>query len=379
MNLTIHPRHLQGRIQAPPSKSIAHRMLICAALWGSGVQIECPETNNDIEATVQCLRALGTDIRQNPWGYDVISACNRRATATLNCGESGSTLRFLLPIVGAWGVDATFCMVGRLPSRPLSPLWEEMERMGCSLSRPTPDTLRCQGKLRPGAYTLSGDVSSQFITGLMFAHKILGGCTLEITGKTESAPYITLTKKIMAIFDEKPKKLTVEGDWSGSAFWLAANALGNDIRVCGLDENSCQGDRAITSLLPQFTDSTPVIDAADIPDLIPILSVVAACQKGAKFVNIARLRLKESDRVAAITAMLAALGGKTDTTGDTLTVYGTGLTGGTVDSCGDHRIAMAAAIAATKCSGAVTVLGAEAVNKSYPRFWEEYKRLGGAV
>ncbi len=379
MILTIQPRLLSGQVRVIPSKSMAHRMLVCAALWGKNTQIECPETNNDINATVDCLTALGADIRRDTRGFNVISACNSRATATLNCGESGSTLRFMLPIAGALGVDATFQMSGRLPSRPLSPLWEEMERMGCRLSRPTPNTLRCQGQLRPGAYTISGSVSSQFITGLMFAHKITGGCTLEITGKVESAPYIRMTEQVLALFEGKPHKIAVEGDWSNGAFWLAAKALGSDLTVTGLDENSCQGDRMITSLLPLLAGGTPVIDAADIPDLVPILSVIAACQNGAKFINIARLRLKESDRVAAIIAMLENLGGKAAATEDTLTIYGTGLKGGTVDAFGDHRIAMSAAIAATRCRGAVTVLGAEAVSKSYPKFWDEYKRLGGAV
>ena len=380
MDITIQPGLLKGSIDIIPSKSQAHRYLICAAFADNPTQLICPETNRDIEATADCLRSLGAQILPTDSGYTVFPIGKIPKTAVLNCCESGSTLRFLLPVVGALGVDATFQLEGRLPQRPLSPLWEEMERMGCQLSRPTPDTIRCQGKLLPGDYSIDGSVSSQYITGLLFALSLIGNSTLSVTGKTESRPYIEMTKKAMALFSapnyHSPGYIRVEGDWSNAAFFLAAMAMGNEITVMQLDEKSPQGDRKVAQLLPKLRDFT-TIDVSDIPDLVPILSVVASVNQGAQFQNIQRLRLKESDRVASTIAMVTNLGGKAVATEDTLTVYGTGLKGGTVDACNDHRIAMAAAIAATVCSHPVTILGAQCVKKSYPQFWSEYSRLGG--
>lgn len=379
MDITLFPRPLQGQITVIPSKSQAHRLLICAAFADKPTRLICPETNQDMDATADCLRALGAGIQKTESGYTVSPAKEIPQTALLPCRESGSTLRFLLPVVGALGTDATFQMAGRLPQRPLSPLWEELERMGCRLSRPTETTLRCQGKLRSGDYCIDGSVSSQFITGLLFAHWLMEGCKLQITGKTESKPYILLTQAALALFDGRrsPGQITVEGDWSNGAFWLAANALGSGLTVHGLNTDSLQGDRAAADLLVQLDRGKPVISAADIPDLVPILAVCAANKHGAVFTDIRRLRLKESDRVASVIAMLEALGGKAEADEHTLTVFPVSLQGGTVDACNDHRIAMAAAIAATACSAPVTILGAEAVQKSYPRFWEEYTRLGG--
>ena len=383
MDMTITPRPLKGGITVIPSKSQAHRLLICAAFADSPTDLVCPDTNRDIEATVDCLNALGASITRTDSGYCVFPMGKAPASATLNCCESGSTLRFMLPIVGALGVDASFQMAGRLPQRPLSPLWEEMERMGCTLTRPTADTLRCQGKLRPGKYTIDGGVSSQYITGLLFAQSLIDGeSSLEITGKIESLPYIRLTENAMALFGapnyHSPGRLTVESDWSNGAFWVAAQMLGNDLSIHGLNDASIQGDRAVVDICRDLLVGTPTVDASDIPDLVPILSIVAGAKKGATFTNIQRLRIKESDRVASTIAMLEALGGRAWATEDTLTVCGTGYRGGTVDAQNDHRIAMSAAIAATVCTEPVTVLGAEAVKKSYPKFWDEYARLGGS-
>jgi len=382
MDITITPKKLSGSVAAIPSKSQAHRLLIAAAFADNPTTLICPETNQDIEATAGCLRALGADIRRDERGYTVFPIQAVPETAVLDCRESGSTLRFMLPTVGALGVNATFQMAGRLPQRPLSPMWEEMERMGCVLSRPTPDTIRCEGKLQPGDYTIDGGVSSQFITGLLFALSLIPGKShLEITGNIESRPYITMTEQTLSLFGapryHSPGEITVEGDWSNGAFWLAAQALGNDLTVSGLEAASTQGDRAVADLLPQLDKGTPVISAADIPDLVPILAVTAAAKNGAVFTDIRRLRIKESDRVASTIAMLTALGGKAEATESTLTVSGTGLRGGIVDACNDHRIAMAAAIASTVCAAPVTVLGAQCVKKSYPGFWDEFSRLGG--
>ena len=391
MDIVITPGKLRGKVQAIASKSHAHRLLICAAFADSQTSIICQQTNQDIEATVDCLRSLDACIKRTDNGFLVTPANVIPSAATLNCCESGSTLRFMLPIVGALGVDTTFLMEGRLPQRPLSPLWEEMERMGCTLTRPTANTLRCQGTLSGGTFKISGNVSSQFITGLLFAGALMKHeVTIEIVGKLESKPYIELTQQALAQFGVRsdgyhiekntsfhsPGQLYVEGDWSNAAFFLAANALGSHIDISNLNPASTQGDKAVVTVLEQM-QSYVIIDAADIPDLVPILSVAAACKHGAVFTNIQRLRTKESDRVASVLNLLKALDCDACANENTMTVLPCRFTGGTVDACGDHRIAMAAAIAATSADSPVTVLGAHCVAKSYPAFWEEYKRLGG--
>lgn len=391
MDITIYPQQLHGTLHAIPSKSQAHRLLICAAFSDSTTNLVCPETNQDIEATADCLRALGAQISRTETGYTVSPVNEIPRIAELNCRESGSTLRFMLPVVGALGVDAVFALAGRLPYRPLSPLWEEMEHNGCTLSRPTETTIRCTGKLKPGNYTIDGGVSSQFITGLLFAMALLpGNSRLTVTGKTESKPYIEITQQALSAFGvdtsgycvsgnypfTSPRQIRVEGDWSNGAFFLAAKCLGNCVDILGLDPKSRQGDRAVESIL-NIIDTRPTVDASDIPDLVPILAVAAAAKQGATFINIGRLRLKESDRVASVAAMLNGLGVNTLVDQDRLTVYPAAFSGCTIDSVGDHRIAMASAIAATVASGPVTILNAQCVEKSYPSFWKEYRRLGG--
>lgn len=391
MDIRITPTKLRGTIRAIPSKSQAHRLLICSAFADRETTIYCPDINDDIAATAQCLNALGADIRRTADGYQVTPVRCLPKTAVLDCKESGSTLRFLLPIAGALGVDTTFQMAGRLPKRPLSPLWEEMEQKGCTLTRPTQDTIRCQGKLPGGEYTIDGRVSSQFITGLLFAMALIpDACYLTVTGKLESKPYIEMTQQALAIFNidttdftvkensafRSPGMLEVEGDWSNAAFFLAAKQLNNDVSVTNLRQDSPQGDRAVATILPTLPQC-PTICAADIPDLVPILAVTAGGISGATFTNIGRLRLKESDRVETTAAMLRNLGATVTVTDDTMCVHPGKYHSCTIDSAGDHRIAMAAAIAATVADGPVTILGAQCVSKSYPAFWEEYKNLGG--
>ena len=392
MDITITPKKLSGTVTAISSKSQAHRMLICAAFADMETVLVCPETNRDIDATVQCLNALGADIARTGDGFAVRPVREVPKQALLPCQDSGSTLRFLLPVAGALGCNATFLLTGRLPQRPLSPLWEEMERMGCTLTRPTENTLRVGGRLTPGSYRIGGGVSSQFITGLLLACALIPGeSRIEILGRLESAPYVTMTLAAMALFGKKirnftvtggrfcsPGHVTVEGDWSNAAFFLAARALGSPVTVQNLNPDSPQGDRACAELLPALAAGAETVCASDIPDLVPILAVVAGANHGAVFTDVRRLRMKESDRVASVTDMLAALGGRAAATGDTLTVSGTGLRGGTVDSRSDHRIAMAAAIAATVCTQPVTILGAQCVEKSYPGFFAEYQKLGGS-
>ena len=391
MDITVYPGKLQGTLRAIPSKSQAHRLLICAAFSDAETILWCEHTSQDIEATVGCLRALGAEINQFNGGYRIVPISVFPSEVHLDCGESGSTLRFMLPIVCALGIRTTFELHGRLPYRPLSPLWEELERMGCPLSRPSETTIQTAGMLRAGDYTIAGNVSSQFISGLLFALSLLKGKSrLHITGKLESAPYVTMTLQALKQFGvacddfcivnaypfRSPGNIVVEGDWSNGAFFLTAAALGHPITVENLDRNSAQGDREIETLLRIQAD-LPTINCADIPDLVPILSIFFSTQKGAVFTEIGRLRIKESDRIQAILSMLTALGIRALADTTTLTVYGGQIHGGVVDACNDHRIAMSAAIAASVADEPITILGAECVSKSYPAFWQEFKRLGG--
>lgn len=391
MDITITPRQLNGVVHAIPSKSQAHRLLICAAFADQPSILECPETNKDITATVNCLNALGATITRQNDGYSIAPIKEVPDIAVLNCGESGSTLRFLLPIVGALGVDATFQMEGRLPQRPITDLKLEMERMGCKFSTPSPTELRCMGHLQYGDYQIAGNVSSQYITGLLFAMALLSGeSSLTISGNLESKPYVQMTQDALAMFGvdtsnyhvtgkrpfRSPGDISVEGDWSNGAFFLVAQALGNPVTVINLNTNSSQGDKAIVKLL-QTLERNCTISVTDIPDLVPALSVIAAANHGATFTDIQRLRLKESDRVASVIEMLSALGIQAFADNTTLTIYPGQFRGGVIDSHNDHRIAMSAAIAATVADNPVTILNASCVSKSYPSFWEEYRKLGG--
>jgi len=391
MDIIITPRKLKGSLSVIPSKSQAHRLLICAAFADRETTLICPETSRDMEATVLCLNALGASIRHTDAGFHISPVKSVPKEAVLMCHDSGSTLRFLLPIAGTLGVKATFILEGRLAQRPLSPLWEEMERMGCRLSWPQPNKILCEGKLMPGEYCIDGSISSQFITGLLLALPLLKQhCKITVTGKLESKPYVEMTQQAMKLFGissmnyelsgtdtfRSPGCVFVEGDWSNGAFFLAAQALENPVTVENLSADSVQGDRYAAHLIPALEEAITV-SAAHIPDLVPILSLVAATRKGALFTDIHRLRLKESDRISSVINMITALGGSAEATENTLTIYGTGLHGGTVDSANDHRIAMTAAIASTVCKNPVIILGAECVEKSYPKFWDEFCRLGG--
>lgn len=431
MQIKITPKSLSGTVPAPVSKSAAHRLLICAALGDRPCKIRCGGTNADIEATIACLCALGADIRREGEELLVtpISTAGTTHSATLDCGESGSTLRFLLPVVCALGADCTLIGHGRLPSRPLSPLYEELVEHGAILSENGKMPLTVGGELSAGVFTIDGGVSSQFISGLLFALPLLQKpAEIVVTGKLESARYIDLTLEALAAFGIVPEKtangwrfdgtqryhspetLEVEGDWSNAAFWLVAGALpGADaapLTVTGLRDGSLQGDKAIVPLLRQFgakveqagdaytVTAAPLhgtlIDAADIPDLVPILSVAAAFAQGETVIhNIARLRIKESDRVATVLFLLGAFGVSAFADENTLTIFGGGSDGGTpaistptLDSFNDHRIAMASAICASAAVGdgvndALIIETAEAVRKSYPDFYDRYRSLGG--
>ena len=404
-----------GRVCPPCSKSQAHRLLICAALGEGETVVECDSVSRDIEATADCLRALGAGIRPTAGGYVVEPVRSvPEGEVFLPCGESGSTLRFLLPIVGALGADAVFRREGRLPARPLAPLDAELIRHGMTLTEDGAD-LRCSGMLRPGAYTMPGDISSQYISGLLMALPHLDGdSTLTVTGKVESGAYITITENVLALagirMDKRqggwsipggqtgalPGKIQVEGDWSGASFFLSIGALGREgVTAEGMNLSSAQGDRDVLEVLramgAEVTEEGSsvtvrggslhgtVIDAAQIPDLIPTLAAVAAAAEGeTRIINAARLRLKESDRLSATAQMLRSLGGTAVELPDGMVIRGgIPLHGGAVDARGDHRIAMAAAVAACAADGEVTVDGGECVAKSYPAFWEDYAALKG--
>lgn len=399
----IQPTKLSGSIAAIPSKSEAHRALICAALADRPTTLQMGAGSEDIEATIRCLNALGADIHREGDNILVQPIVHPPITCEVDCGESGSTLRFLLPIAGALGVDTRFKMHGRLPGRPIFPLDRELTRGGCTLTRPEEDVLRIYGKLRAGTYELPGNVSSQYISGMLFALTLLREDSfLKITEETESGAYIQMTLNSMSSFGAKPKKDTqgfiipglgcyvspgsasIGGDWSNAAFWFCADAIdGCSIQVRNLDECSAQGDRRILSELQALRSAkdSAVIDAADIPDLIPALSACACARRQSiQVIRAGRLRIKESDRLTAIARTLNALGGSVLETENGLIIDGAhSLRGGVVSSFGDHRIAMMAAIASIGCTEDIILHGAEAVNKSYPGFWNDFAYLGGHV
>ena len=404
MDKTVAPGPRRGKITAPPSKSDAHRALICAALRGvhpagDGTPalptvIKLGASNADIEATVRCLEALGVKIQRGDGALTVTPQTARPVSPLLDCGESGATLRFLLPVAPLLADRPRFVGAGRLPERPIGPLLTAMAENGCVSDSPKlPLTLN--GALRAGVYTLPGNISSQYVSGLLMAlSAVLGESEIKLSSPLESAAYVDMTVRTLSRFGISvergpgsyqlsivncqlsiPGAYDVEGDWSGAACFIAMGALGGDIQVEGLDENSAQPDRAIAQLAKNLPDS---VDVSAFPDLTPVLAVLACGKRGAtQFTNAARLRLKESDRVAATARLIGALGGRCEERPDALTVYGAGhLRGGTAESENDHRIAMAAAaVAAAICETPVTVRGAEAVNKSYPGFWDDLERL----
>ena len=398
----ITPGPLRGNIAAIPSKSEAHRLLICAALADAPTTLPLSASSQDIDATIRCLNAMGADIALSDGELRVTPIDNPPARCEADCGESGSTLRFLLPVAGALGIETDFRMHGRLPERPIAPLDRELVRGGCTLTRPERDVLRISGKLQPGAYNLPGDVSSQYITGMLLALTLLDNeSMLTITGKLESASYIGITRRCMASFGANPVPtddgyripgmgryispgwMEIGGDWSNAAFWLCVSELpGCKVEITGLDPDSAQGDKQIVPALAELRSSEGecVLDAGDIPDLVPTIAACAcAAGRALRVTHAERLRIKESDRIATVRRALNALGGDVSETPDGLIVRRRKPTGGEVDAAGDHRIAMMAAVASAGCTREVIIRGAEAVNKSYPGFWRDFASLGGRV
>ena len=414
MQTIIFPSNTKGHIKAIASKSVAHRLLICAAFADKSSIIECAETNDDIDATINCLSALGATITKKDCFYKIEPIKSAVQKATLPCSESGSTLRFLLPICASLGGEFTFDMQGRLKNRPLSPLKELLEENGIVFSNPSESQLTIKGKLSLDTFEIAGNVSSQFITGLLLALTIQGkGALLKVTKTLESAPYIDITLDALSQFNvtiEKnnnifsipqgtkliaPNTVKVEGDWSNAAFPLALGIIGkHPILVTNLSANSKQGDKEIVNILRRFggtvrecdggfiTEPSSLrgieVDASQIPDLVPIIATVATIAKGQTVIyNASRLRLKESDRLLSISTVLSTLGADIKETDDGLIINGKeSLLGGCVSSFNDHRIAMSVSIASVVCKNSVTVENSESTQKSYPSFWNDMQSLG---
>ncbi len=417
MEKSVHGT-LKGAVTPPPSKSQAHRLIICAALGTEPCSIVCSSVNDDIMATMRCLNALGAEISFSSGVFDVHPIALVK-DGTLDCGESGSTLRFLMSVAAVLGADATFTGAGKLPQRPMEALTEVLAAHGMSFERASADELpvTCNGTLQGGKFTLPGNISSQYLTGLLFALPLAAtDSEIEVTGGLTSASYIDMTidaLRVAGISVERrnnifrikgnqcyrmPGRVVVEGDWSSAAFWVVAGVIGKQpLEICGMNNESLQGDSAIIDHLRSMGAFITVeddkvaampshlfgaeLDCMDTPDLVPILSVAAAVAQGTTtFTNVGRLRFKESDRLAAMKSVLESFGIVSAVGEDTFTVYGgEPRTVAPVDSFGDHRIAMSAAVLSTVAGGVTIIKGSGCVAKSYPSFFEDFASLGGVV
>lgn len=394
--VTITPSPLSGKITVPPSKSISHRALICAALADGKSEITNLLDCADTKATIDILRAFGAKITQNGDKTVVEGIKDPSAEAIADCCESGSTLRFLIPVAAALGCRTEFLGRAKLPQRPITPYLTELTKNGVTFETETMP-YKISGKLKAGDYSLAGNISSQFISGLLFALPILDGeSKIILTSPLESKPYVDITiaelKKFGVDITETeygwhiagnqqytPFNTAIEADMSQAAFFVVANALGSKIEIEGLNPNSLQGDRAILDITEKAKGKAFDVDASQIPDLVPILTVLAALSEGTSHItSCGRLRIKECDRLAAITEELNKLGAKVTELPDSLVIEGVKeLHGGVCDSHTDHRIPMSLAIASTRSTEPVTLNGAECVSKSYPTFFEDFVSLGG--
>ena len=406
MDIRIIPGKLSGRVTVPPSKSVAHRMIIAAALANGTSTISNLSPSVDILATMDCMRALGAEIN-----FEVNTAVIKGITkipdkAVLDCHESGSTMRFLIPVACALGVNAEFVGSGKLPQRPITPFTEEFPKHGISFDFSEAESgasLPCSvsGKLSAGQFEIDGGISSQFITGLMLALPLLAeDSEIVLTSKLNSKPYVDITIGVLRNFGVeiaktasgylikgnqrlKPFSGKVEGDYSQAAFFRVANSLGSNLDILGLSENSLQGDRVIMKICDRFDkDREPFeIDGSDIPDLVPILTVLACfCNGTSRITNVARLRFKESDRLSIPAECLNAIGGNVIVHKDSLEIKGVkSLRGGEISGSNDHRIPMSLAVAATMCEQPLVIRGTECVSKSFPDFFDVYGSLGGEV
>lgn len=401
MDIKITPSFLSGEVAVPASKSCAHRSLICAAL-ADGVSVLSGVTmSKDIEATIAAVTALGASVEVTGDTVTVKGISKASEKADIDCNESGSTLRFIIPVAAALGTESTFFGRGRLPERPIDIYVRELGKNGVKFDYANTMPFTISGELHGGVYEIEGNVSSQFITGLLFALPLLKeDSEIVLTSHLESRPYVDITIDTLRRFgveiDESENSFRIkggqhykshdekiEGDFSQAAFFFVGNALGSEIDVQNLNPDSVQGDKRILEIISEMSENGKLksyrADCSDIPDLVPILAVLGTFGSEQSVIyNAQRLRIKESDRLVTTADMLNALGGNVEVTDDGLIINPVkALHGGVVDGAGDHRIVMAASIAATRADGEVTICGANAASKSYPDFFEDYRKLGG--
>ncbi|MGI6563800.1 MAG: 3-phosphoshikimate 1-carboxyvinyltransferase [Clostridia bacterium] len=421
MQVTVYPSKLKGTLFVPPSKSQAHRLLLAAVPSKEPCVIDSVAFSDDISATVGAMEALGKkiDMKKGDFEYRLtVQEGTLTKNPVINCKESGSTLRFAIPLALAVAGEATFTGEGRLGERPLNVYKDLLEKQGILWEADVKGLpLHVKGELMPGIYSVPGDISSQFITGLLLALPLLkGDSVLTIEGVLESAPYVDITVDVLKkygvrITEEEPYRIyripggqtfgnvnaMVEGDWSQAAFYILSGLFGNGVLLKGLDKDSYQGDKRIVFFLRsmggdiRWTDEGLMaypselkgvdMDISHCPDLAPVLALACSVAKGCSRISGAkRLRIKESDRIESVGNTLKALGAKIECLDDGFFIEGSeALNGGKVFSYKDHRIAMMAAVAACVSEEPIVLEGAEAVKKSYPNFWEDYKMLGGIV
>ncbi len=414
MDVIFKPFTPCGTVKAPPSKSDVHRAIICAALSGGICTISPVALSDDIKATIRCVESLGASAKTDGGVLTIDgSRMFENKTAQLDCGESGSTLRFMIPVAAAGGVTATFTGSGRLPERPIGIYTEALPKAGIEFDCDSGLPLTISGKLKGGVFRIPGNVSSQFISGLLFALPLLKqDSDIVLTSPVQSVGYINMTIRTMELFGIEvdatdtgwhvrgcqhyiPSDYKTDGDWSQAAFYMVAGAIGGEITVDGVNTDSAQGDRKIAEILREFgaeviQDATRItvkkselsavdIDAKNIPDLVPVLAVCAAFAKGKTTIyNAERLRIKESDRLKTTAELLGRLGARVKELEDGLEIEGTALlNGGKANGYNDHRIVMSAAVCAARCNSKIICTDALSVNKSYPDFYEDYSRAGG--
>lgn len=396
MTLTITPSVPSGTVTAPPSKSMAHRLLLAAALSKSPCPVENVDLSRDVQATVDCLQVLGAGLTASGGvlTVDGTELLTDERPPILPCGDSGSTLRFLIPLMLLTDRPAVFTGSEALFARPLEPYRDLCRQQGLYFDL-QPDRLTVKGRLRPGTFELPGNVSSQFVTGLLYALPLLEGPSeIRLTPPVESRAYIKMTLltlrdfgiRIVSVGDEKfhipgnqkyrPHRTRVEGDWSNGAFLEALNALGGKVRTLGLNQLSPQGDKICLDHFKALQKGKPTLNLSDCPDLAPVLMALAAACHGAVFTGTGRLRLKESDRGRTMAAELEKFGAQVLVEPERIWVGESPLHRPTepLDSHNDHRIAMALAVLCTLFGG--TIRGAEAVAKSWPDFFRVLEKLG---
>ena len=417
-SVSVSPCRLEGRVSVPPSKSAAHRAIICAALSDGTSILQPVDMSNDIAATIACMQALGASITLSGNtltvnGSGMLHRCMSESSV-LDCGESGSTLRFLIPVAAALGAPAEFIGHGRLPQRPIGVFSDCLPPKGISYRTDGGLPLKISGKLQNGVFSVPGNISSQFITGLLMALPLVeGDSEIVLTSPLQSAGYIDMTIDIMKAFgvnvertsggwkisggqNYKARSFKIEGDWSQAAFFMTAAAIGGRITIDNLDTDSCQGDKACLEVysrlgahITKAADGSITIEsgylhgtdinAENIPDMVPALAVTAALCEGVTHITGAeRLRIKECDRLAAMTDALTCLGADIRETPDGLIIKGVKtLKGNSVDGRNDHRIVMSMSVAACRCEGDILISDMESINKSYPSFFEDFRKLGG--